>query len=87
MQACRTRYRDVPREGHLNHTPDSACRVRMEVRMYSVLRLVPALRIATKKATVAMTETETTVETVDTIEAKIDSKNVTNGTRQQIHQE
>ena len=84
MQARRTRYRDVPREGHLNHTSDSVCRVRMEVRMYSVSWLVPVLRIATKKATVAMTETETTVETADIVETKIDSKNVT---RQQIHQE
>ena len=84
MQARRTQYRDALREGHLNHTSDSACWVRMEVRMYSVSQLVPALRIATKKVTVAMIEAETTVETVDTIETKIDSKNVT---RQQTHQE
>ena len=79
MQARRTRYGDVPRDGHLNHTSDRACRVRMEVRMYSVSRHVLELRIATKKVTITMTETETTVETVET---KIDSKNVT---RQQIH--
>ena len=82
MQAHRTQYRNVLCEGHLNHTSDSACRVRMEVRMYSVSRLVPSSQVATKKVAVAMTEAETVVETIET---KIDSKNVTNGTRQQIH--
>ena len=78
MQALRTRYGDVPRDGRLNHTSDNACRVRMEVRMYSVSQHVHELQIATKIVTVAIIETETTVET------ETDSKN---STRKHAHRE
>lgn len=74
MQAWRTR--DVPRDRRLNHTSDIERRVGMDVRMYSVSRLVYGLRLAIKKASGAKTETETTAET------KTNSKIVTH---EQLH--